>query len=237
MTTFVIYGLFDPRTTALRYVGMSKVGPARARDHLRPSHMRRRTASACWVRALAAAGLRPASVVLEYVPTRHELPEAERRWIRECRAAGADLLNLTDGGEGMQNPTAEVRERLAAAVRGTKRPPRSPEWCARLSAALRGAPRPSPTSMTRLKKKLVHVGRSRLSIDEIVQRHVAGESVRSLEVSAGVSRGTLSKWIREAGAEVRERVAACSARSGTSASHETRAKLRAAWVRRKARTT
>lgn len=63
------------------------------------------------------------------------------------------LTNRTDGGEGLVNPTAEVRERIGRGWRGKKTPPelvakrtakntgqkRTPEQIARISAAKRSA--------------------------------------------------------------------------------------------------
>lgn len=57
-------------------------------------------------------------------------------------AHGGPLLNLTDGGEGLSNPSDEVREKIAAATKaaltGRKRPP---EVGAKVSAALTGIKR------------------------------------------------------------------------------------------------
>lgn len=55
-----------------------------------------------------------------------------------------NLANLTDGGEGLSNPTAETREKLAASSRGkspaNKGQPCPPDVRARISATLKGRP-------------------------------------------------------------------------------------------------
>lgn len=55
-----------------------------------------------------------------------------------------NLANLTDGGEGLRNPSAEVREKLAAPNRGKAPPnkgkPCPPEMRSRISATLKGRP-------------------------------------------------------------------------------------------------
>lgn len=55
--------------------------------------------------------------------------------IAQLRLAGYVLANKTDGGEGVSNPTADVRAKIALGQKGKVR---SPEHCAKLSAARNG---------------------------------------------------------------------------------------------------
>ena len=41
-------------------------------------------------------------------------------WIRELRQAGYVLTNMTDGGEGLSNPSIETREKLSKSKMGNK---------------------------------------------------------------------------------------------------------------------
>lgn len=92
----LIYGLIDPRTLLIRYIGLSSNGMKRPRNHRNPScpdtYCRR------WVKSLQREGLTYQIVVLE-MPTRvADLPEAERWWIAYGRACDWPLTNLTEGG-------------------------------------------------------------------------------------------------------------------------------------------
>jgi len=144
--TWSVYLLIDPRDHRIRYVGKSTNPTARLAAHLRD---RSTTRKANWLRTLTAAGLRPTLTVVE--TGEGEWQYAETRWILNLRAAGCDLTNATDGGEGLHNPTEQTRTRIADAQRAiwndpdirlqrrALMAPGSPRNAA-ISAALRGRP-------------------------------------------------------------------------------------------------
>lgn len=107
--TVFIYGLCDPETKSVRYIGKARqpherfvnhIGEAKRGSHL-PVH--------CWIRSLVERGLTPELRVLE------ECPESvwqslEREWIANIRLyKGRELLNVADGGEGNTFSTSEER--------------------------------------------------------------------------------------------------------------------------------
>ena len=47
--------------------------------------------------------------VIEEIPA-EDLDEAEKFWIAFCQTKAPNGYNLTDGGEGLQNPSAETKE-------------------------------------------------------------------------------------------------------------------------------
>lgn len=98
---YMIYGLVDPRTGAVRYVGKSSSGMKRPRDHLKPSHIAKETNrhKAHWLRGLRRIGIRAGIRVIEEVPHAEMLDDSERWWIQHARAAGWPLTNIADGGE------------------------------------------------------------------------------------------------------------------------------------------
>ena len=130
---FLIYGLFDPRTDELRYVGKSASGLTRPRAHLFPSQLRRHNRRVAWLKSLLAAGLRPEIVVLEEVTNAESLPELEKLAISHYRAMGFDLVNGTEGGEGClgRRLSVEAKRKIAEAQRGRVR---TPEELLRVSA-------------------------------------------------------------------------------------------------------
>ncbi len=91
-----IYGLYDPRDGALRYVGKAVDSVKRLGYHLR--EFRRSTPVYVWIAELRALGLHPSMQVL-LVCEDFRWEAEERRLIVEHRAAGADLLNVAVGGK------------------------------------------------------------------------------------------------------------------------------------------
>lgn len=145
----IVYGLIDPRDGLLRYVGKSSNGLSRPRFHTSPGAVRRERhfGKGRWIWELVQLALKPEIVVLEEADTKEALPDLEIFWIASLRAAGADLLNMTPGGDGcaFMTRTPEWIEKIASAQRGVPRPyaarPRTEEVKARISATQAGVPR------------------------------------------------------------------------------------------------
>lgn len=113
-----IYGLTDPSTGEVRYIGKANDIGARFKRHLREVR-RRRTPLYDWMRKLSGQGQRPGVVELERCAG--DWREAERRLIAEARARKARLLNVADGGDEPHCPD-HVRSsnghKLVAKIRG-----------------------------------------------------------------------------------------------------------------------
>lgn len=109
---FLIYGLTDPRTGEVRYIGKSSSGMERPRQHGQPRYLKKsRNYKVNWIRGLLSLGLCYGIVTLEECASADALCDRERWWIAFARAWGLSLTNLTDGGEGNLgwNPSAEWR--------------------------------------------------------------------------------------------------------------------------------
>lgn len=89
-----IYGLFDPRDGALRYIGKANDSGKRFKGHLRDAR-RRNTPVYSWIKKLQSEGLLPTMTVLEVAD---DWEEAERRLIALHRKT-SKLLNVADGGD------------------------------------------------------------------------------------------------------------------------------------------
>ena len=115
----VIYGLHDASTPdRIRYVGLTTKGVrTRLSQHICDATRRARLPVHRWV---AKHRHSVVATVLDVAESPADLPDLEREWIAMFRDSGVDLLNLTDGGEGMRGyqPTAETRAKLAAARMG-----------------------------------------------------------------------------------------------------------------------
>lgn len=92
--TATIYGLYDPRDNALRYIGLTTLRlKTRLAAHIGDRHnVFADKAKSEWVLSLLAAGVKPAIKCLEVcsAPDRYA---REVEWVRKSLAEGHDLLN------------------------------------------------------------------------------------------------------------------------------------------------
>ncbi len=161
---FLVYGLTDPRTGEIRYVGKSSAGLSRPRAHRTPKRLAAdQTHKGRWIRSLHATGLDYEITVLQECADSDSLVAAEIAWIAEARAAGWPLTNLAAGGEGWSvgmKHRPESIAKTAAAHRGKKNPlitkfrfdwtghKHSAETRAKMSIALAGNTRAKGNVMT-----------------------------------------------------------------------------------------
>lgn len=161
MTTTYIYALHDPRDNAVKYVGKTVNLKTRMRKYRQPCNRKSQAYLNAWITGLERIGLFPMVSVLE-VCEGQSWVEAERRWIAYYRASGAELCNLSSGGEGEAGrvvsadtraklsrintgkvQTSEAKARQIAAQMGRKN---SPETRRKLREANRGKA-PSPATL------------------------------------------------------------------------------------------
>ncbi len=151
-----IYGMRHPRTKDIRYVGKTRQSlRARLQGHL---HEKGETRKVRWIATLKAEDLLPEIFLIQIVDeTLWE--EAETRWITSYRAQGCDLVNLTDGGDGVHNPAEESRQRLSESRKQMFADPdfkakmlevtSDPERRAKIAQSLSGKPK-SPEHVAKL---------------------------------------------------------------------------------------
>lgn len=134
-----VYALSDPRTGAVRYIGWAFDVHRRYAAHIRDGGEGKRghqTHKANWIRELRRLGLRPILTIVQDTIPADQYADAEIRWIAHYRAAGADLTNSTEGGDGICFPSPETRAKMSASARA--KPPISADTRAKLSKANRG---------------------------------------------------------------------------------------------------
>lgn len=90
-----IYGLIDPRSGLIRYIGKANDPAKRFASHVRDS-ARRSTPVYAWFRKLAGLGLQPEMLVLSECS---DWEAEERRLIAVARSKGYALLNVAEGGD------------------------------------------------------------------------------------------------------------------------------------------
>lgn len=184
MSVFV-YDLSDPRTGCVRYVGKSVRPAERLATHIREARAGSKVHCKRWIAGLLAAGLRPVMGVIEET-SRANANDAERYWIGCLRCAGADLTNLTPGGDGQApgyRPSSEAVQACADKLRGRKM---TVEQLERLRAALN---RPE------VRKKRSEITRARMADPE--QRAVAQRGRTGVPTSDETKQKIAASWTLE----------------------------------------
>lgn len=114
-----IYALCEEDGTP-RYVGKTDYYlHVRHKAHISDSRRSPRLPVHRWLAKRAGQGKRLAIRLIEYVPAGGDWAARERHWIAQYREQGADLLNLTLGGEGQSGhvwPQAR-KDKVAAKLR------------------------------------------------------------------------------------------------------------------------
>lgn len=119
MRKTIIYGLIDPRTNQLRYIGKT-VSSLKKRLQQHVNDARRGRVSIRrfhWINSLSHAGIMPE--IFELETTTDDWQGAEQFWIGYFRFIGAALVNATAGGDGLQNFThsSETRRKQSDAAK------------------------------------------------------------------------------------------------------------------------
>lgn len=90
----VVYGLCEPDTGELRYVGKTVCRPeGRFRSHVRKAYNGTEDLKSAWIRGLIDRGLEPDLIALE-VCDPEDVLFYEATWIRGAWLAGCRLTNL-----------------------------------------------------------------------------------------------------------------------------------------------
>lgn len=122
---YFIYGLVDPRSGELRYVGQTSVGMRRPLYHSKASTLKKNTnPHKCnWIRKLQTLGTSYEVEILEAFESRDRLDEAEEHWIGYFRMIGSRLLNANSGGAGNKGfkQSEEHKRKIGRALVGQKR--------------------------------------------------------------------------------------------------------------------
>jgi len=120
---FLVYGLTDPRTGEVRYIGKSTVGLRRPRIHALPCSLHKGpgTHKNVWIKSLLREGVTPGIAILDTCPSADSLSQREIEIISMYKAAGANLTNGTRGGEGGSfAKSAETRKRISESVKRSR---------------------------------------------------------------------------------------------------------------------
>ena len=97
---YIIYGLKDPNTETIRYIGKSTTGLKLPYEHKKPKNLEKTSYKNHWIKKLLSSGQMYKVEIIEDVQDVTKLDEREKYWIAHYREIVEDLTNLTDGGEG-----------------------------------------------------------------------------------------------------------------------------------------
>lgn len=117
-----IYGLKDPFTDEIRYIGKSVRPKERLTNHCNDKSKNHRTN---WISSLMQKGKRPILVILEEMSIDSDWQERERFWIAYAKSIEWNLVNGTSGGDGVKDLCQEAKEKMLKTWTGRKHKPES----------------------------------------------------------------------------------------------------------------
>lgn len=197
-----IYTLSCPETLAVRYVGKTNDTRHRLAGHLSPKNTSKKTWSARWIKGLLDRGLKPVLNIIEEVKF-EEWQEAERKWIKHYRDLGCKLCNLTDGGEGLVNPSEETKEKQRANNKRNIAIYQTPEFRAKVSKASKAMIR-TPEHCRKISESKIGKKRSPETIKKISESR-KGVVAMSKEQYAEIAKVT-APYLRAYSESKRKRV-------------------------------
>lgn len=117
----LIYGLIDPTSGRLRYIGRTgRTLGQRMRNHIKDVKRKdrglQRNHRTHWLRSLLDRGLLPSIVLIEECSGNGACEEIYH--VALARADGCQLVNSTAGGDGCFGATPELREKMRIARKG-----------------------------------------------------------------------------------------------------------------------
>ena len=173
--SFIIYGLADPNTYQIRYIGLTRDPDRRRNEHCFSQHSPNHSYYSNWKKSLRSRNQFPLFVYLAEAPDLVSANRYEETWIKTARDCGVKLTNYRDGGCYFYLP-------------------RTPEWCRNISLAKVGKPRAKHSKESIEKVAAQHRGmkrtpeaRSRMSaaqrankeaLAKLVARNIAGRGKR-----------------------------------------------------------
>jgi hypothetical protein len=113
---YYVYGLADPFSKEIRYVGVTYRPSRRLKDHLY-SCKKLITHKDKWLATLIHKNTKPELIILATV-SYSDVSEAEKHWVKHFKILGNRLTNATEGGEGCPSPSEETRRKIGDNQRG-----------------------------------------------------------------------------------------------------------------------
>jgi predicted GIY-YIG superfamily endonuclease len=136
MKQHIIYGLIDPNTHELRYIGYTSNQIRRYNRHHCASDLKSKTYKNNWIKSLLAKDQKAEMYIIEKYETAEKLPQAEIGLIEYYKSIGCNLTNATKGGDGgYHQMSEETKIKIGLASKGRKY---SDEHKKKLSLSMKG---------------------------------------------------------------------------------------------------
>jgi len=200
MKSVYIYGLLDPMSGRVRYIGKSTRPKERLQNHMNEVSSCHRSH---WLQSLKRQGVKPELRILEEVAPDAKWQEREKYWIAMGKNLGWPLTNNTSGGDGVEGLPEETRKRMSMVWLGRKHKPETieklkimrkgksfhtPEGLKKMSEAMKGR---KITWGAKIADRTSKLTDTQCSI--IRARIASGAMVKDLAKEYGVHRTTISK--------------------------------------------
>lgn len=182
--TVYIYGLTDPETDEIRYIGKSIRPTERVNNHMNEKSNCHRSH---WLQSLKAKGQWPGLVILEMINGAWPWQHSERHWIAYGRKMGWRLTNNTSGGDGVPDLPPETRAKMAAVWKGRKHSPETAEKLRQYRIGIKH------TDETKAKMSKAHKGRKITWGDKITQATLSLTDVQVAEIKHALQNGAKVK--------------------------------------------
>jgi hypothetical protein len=114
-TKTYIYGLVDPRTDQIRYVGKADRPMERLRHHFAEARKGNRDRKSRWIASLLRLDMRPRLTIIEYCAV-DVWEERERFWISHYNLLHPNMVNADDGGRAAK-PSIESRRKMSESAK------------------------------------------------------------------------------------------------------------------------
>ena len=116
----VIYGLIDPNTKEIRYIGKTNNYKRRLLAHHSPSRLKLNTHHNNWIKSLININQKAEIMIIESYDNYEELNQAEIDMIAYLRFIGCKLTNGTLGGDGRYafNHSEETKKKMSSSAVG-----------------------------------------------------------------------------------------------------------------------
>lgn len=163
-----IYSLVDPRTNRIRYIGLSVNLYYRKKQHLDKSNKRTKGPHLLnWLNQLYELNLQPTFTIIDKCSV-EKLQERERYWIKYHKSIGADLVNISDGGEDF-NCASSTRQKISASLMGHEVLPETRE---KLRLAAIEQHKTNPHTYTEEQKKALSEARKGMKFTEEHKKNI-----------------------------------------------------------------
>lgn len=120
MRIYQVYSLQNPYEEQVKYIGITGKGLSyRLKNHVNEKGNTRKNN---WIKSLKANNLLPKIELIEDNLTLEEAKQKERGYIKLFKSVGADLTNLTSGGDGVfgYKFTKEAKQKISKGNSGKK---------------------------------------------------------------------------------------------------------------------